>query len=427
VVPERAVEGDEDAALWRADGTGEHGDDSPRRLDDRSAGTGPGPSRGIVALVAGAGALVGSLVTVLVAGTGDEPSGTGAATTVATLPATSLTVTVEPTARHGSVLPEATFVATSVAPPVRTTTQLGTGVLPVPTLSRVVGLSLDGHLVSIVLDTGQIDVTDVPTIRSGYAGFVVPGSGRTLVGSWQERRAYVVSDEGVPTDAPAVFATSGPIAPSDARDSAWVVSVGEDPQTSGVELISFDGESLAGPFDLAGGWASWSDQRGGVLFTAPGGTYSVSSSGVRRLTSGQVLAVGANHVVAKECDDRLVCSLWLIERDTDVRSELPADLLLGENVFLPESPTIAPDGRAIVVFGERGSTFGLQYVRLDTGETILLGSHRPSTAAVAWTPDGHYVLTLSEWRLAALDRTTNAIVEIDERLPRLSTFTLVPS
>jgi hypothetical protein len=391
------------------------------------AGSGPGPGRGVVALVAGAGALVGSLVTVLVSGTGDDPGRSGGATTLATPPTTSASVTVDVTARRGSILPEATFVATSVAAPVRTTTALGTQVLPVPTLSRIVGLSLDGHLVSIVLDTGRIDVTDVPTMRSGYAGFVVPGSGRTLVGSWQERRAYVVSDDGVLTEAPAVFATSGPIAPSDGRDSAWVVTVGEDPRASGVELISFDGDSLAGPFDLAGGWASWSDQRGGVLFSAPGGTYSVNSSGARRLTTGQVLAVGANHVVAKECNDLLVCSFWLIERDTDVRSQLSADLRLDESLFLPESPTIAPDGRAMVVFGERGTTFGLQYVRLDTGVTVVLGSHRPSTAAVAWTPDGHYVLTLAEWRLTALDRTTNAVVEIDDRVPRLSTFTLVPS
>jgi hypothetical protein len=297
-------------------------------------------------------------------------------------------------------------------------------VLPTPTGTRLVGLSSAGELVLLDLDSGHLDEIDVPGVRSGFASFVVPGAERMLVGSWDTMSAYIVSVGGDSARAPVMFSNGAQVLPGDRPDTAWVQRFDQQlPYSSVLQLVSFDGEIVAGPIDIAGGWTNWGDQRGGVIVEAPGGSYSVNAGGAQRLTPGRVLAVGVNHVLVKECDDSLHCTMALIERDTGIRSELPPELVDGDSVLGGVSPSIAPDGRAIVVVDAGVASPMRRYVDLATGASVEMGVL--GGESVGWTPDGRYVLALSGEGLVVVDRTTASLVEPAGRLPHLSYFTLV--
>jgi hypothetical protein len=387
----------------------------------------PPPSRAVLGLVATAGLLAGSALTWALARSGEDgATARDPATTTATT-----TPSVTPTGAPATTVPSETLPevqrprATTTTAPTRTMSLLDRPVLPKPSGLRLVGLSPDGDLVRVDLDAGLVDETEVPGVRSG-GGFLVPGNGRTLIGSWDNTGTYLVTHDGAWSQASAGFSNGAPILPGDRPDTAWVQRYDQrPPYGAALELMSFEGDLVAGPIDIAGGWTNWGDQRGGVLVEAPGGTYAVSATGALRLTTGRVLASGVNHLLVKECDDALVCTVALVERDSGARRPLPPELALGDGSFLPGTPSIAPDGNGIVVFGARGAIFGLEYVDLVTHASVQLGD--PGGGAVGWTADGGYVLALSGVRLSVVDRATVTEIEIDERFPSLATFTLVPA
>jgi hypothetical protein len=396
--------------------------DEPRERPPRP----PLPSRAALGVVAIAGLLAGSALTWALARPGEDGAAAGKpATTETTTPSVSPTSAPTTTA-PGDTLPDvARPRPTTTTTPTRTMWLLDRPVLPQPTGLRLVGLSPDGDLVRVDLDGGLVDETEVPGVRSG-GGFLVPGNGRTLIGSWDNTGTYLVTDEGAWARAPAGFSNGAPILPGDRPDTAWVQRYDQrPPYGAALELMSFEGDVVAGPIDIAGGWTNWGDQRGSVLVEAPGGTYAVSAAGALRLTTGRVLAAGMNHLLVKECDESLQCTVALVERDTGARSALPPELSLGDGSFLPGTPSIAPDGNGIVVFGQRGAIFGLEYVDLLTHASVRLGD--PGGMAVGWTADGRYLLALSGVRLSAVDRATVTEIELDERFPSLATFTLVPA
>jgi hypothetical protein len=377
------------------------------------------PGRVVLGLVAGAGAVAGSILTLLVSGTsGDDEPISGASTTL-------VDTTVPETTAPGPTLPEITAPRpTTTIAPIRLSRELGGPVLPTPTGTRLVGLSSSGDLVLLDLDSGHLDEIDVPGVRSGFASFVVPGSDRMLVGSWDTMSAYIVSIAGDSTRAPVMFSNGAQVLPGDRPDTAWVQRFDQQmPYSSVLQLVSFDGDVVAGPIDIAGGWTNWGDQRGGVIVEAPGGSYAVNAGGAQRLTPGRVLAVGVNHVLVKECDDALHCTTAMIERDTDTRSELPPGVLDGERGLVAAAPSIAPDGRAIVVVDAGVANPIRRYVDLVTGTSVEMGIL--GGESVGWTPDGRYVLALSGSGLAVIDRTTATVIEPAGRLPNLSYFTLV--
>ena len=58
---------------------------------------------------------------------------------------------------------------------------------------------------------------------------------------------------------------------------------------------------------------------GYLLLTGPGGTYSVTPAGVRRVTTGRLLAVGRSRWLTLDCDYHYRCTMVVIDRSTSNR------------------------------------------------------------------------------------------------------------
>ena len=257
------------------------------------------------------------------------------------------------------------------------------------------------------------------------AGTVATWTARPLTGT-QPRRLFATTDAvGAFTDAPqgggfvsqfgAVTDTverslvpSGPLFPGP-DGLIW----SHDPDGDGVGidevLVQIDGNrptNRNGQLSVADGRLLGGDSRGGLVFESGGDVFTSPGGTVERLTTGELVAIGANHALARECDGRLVCTVVRIDRATGERTGLVSDLgaavaVDGERV---ESSigTMSPDGNVALVLladqridSEGPGVDRWFFVDLAAGTSIVAAPPDPAQAIV-WNDDATYGAYVSD-------------------------------
>jgi hypothetical protein len=377
-------------------------------------------------------AVAGAMVVVAIAGFAVGRAGRdGTAAQSAASPAT--TATTEPPSTTAPERADVRPPRTTVERPT-TTTQvpvaqilMGARVLGAPVGAKLVGLDTSGDLVTLDLDVGRLVVTDLRRRTSGPEADLAALRDATVVVPWNGGRAVLVVDGREPVDLPGPNSGGGPIYPGPWPRSIWRVEYRMvEPWGTSLQLTDLRGESLGVSVDLDTGYPVMPDARGGVIAEATGGAYAAGVDGIVRLTTGRVMAIGVNHVVTKECDERLSCRYDVLDRRTGERRPVP-DAIAGDGSFVTPTESIAPDGSAIVVYGARGALFGLTVVDLATGEITELPSLGGGSPSVAWTPDSRFVLYGIGRGVSVLDRTDGSIRELPDVVPSLAQFRLRPN
>lgn len=150
--------------------------------------------------------------------------------------------------------------------------------------------------------------------------------------------------------------------------------------------------------------------------------------GLRRVTTGQIDAVGPNHLLATECDQHANCGHVLITRDTGKPRSLDGKV---DTTTWPRGE-IAPDGSvAAVVRDDVGNRPILSIIDLTTGRERTLGvSVRGGFAqsGVVFSPDGEWLFAVAtSGALVAIDTETFRVLTNPFRLPSLSQLTIRPA
>lgn len=177
-------------------------------------------------------------------------------------------------------------------------------------------------------------------------------------------------------------------------------------------------------------YAMMADGTGYVVAVGTGGTYLAHPDGLKRITTGAVLATGPTRWLTHDCDARGRCAMHVVDRASGARRGLsgPAPA----NVF--SIGQISSDGRhaAIPTFGERGAT-GLVLVDLDTGRQRVLTNTDVSVVSVvtsqtmAWTPDARWLLVVGEDRvLRMVDPGTGRTARVSPKMPPLVAIAVRP-
>lgn len=180
-----------------------------------------------------------------------------------------------------------------------------------------------------------------------------------------------------------------------------------------VMLSDLRGRAVGPVSPSPAGWAV-SDHAGNLLVTDVGGTYESRPSGLRRVTTGQVSAVGPHHYLLVECDEVHACSSLVLDRTTGARRRLAT--------VDPDSSatgTVSPDGRYAVLSrwtSDGDTTLRLQDLR--TGRTRgLRASSRLSfdgTDGVAvWSPDSRHLFLAVDGHLGVVDPATASLTQPD--------------
>lgn len=363
----------------------------------------------------------------------DEPPPTG-----------TVTVTIAPVPTARAARPSlGDLTATTRGPNTtvvdrRQVREVGRPLLPVQTGLQLVGLTVDGDVVEIHLDTGRVITTVLPEFDSFDVGtgngYLVVGDTTAIVGARQRGSALMLV-EGVdePALAPvAVTDASGYALPGPRPDTFWTVLRDPGPRDVDttlvlVEAVTGDATTVELAQGTAGTW--WDvgpDHRGGLVVVSPSGVYTVDEEGPARLSTGQLLATGRRHAIAHECDDRLVCATVLIDRDTGARSEVPA-AALGVGMWDRQIESISPDGSALVMLRDSGvGPLEIVLVDVRNGSSTVLIEQYTGEHSLGWSADGRFVLYLDEGRLFYVDRPLGTYRAVSDALPELIAFALRP-
>ena len=253
---------------------------------------------------------------------------------------------------------------------------------------------------------GRITRTAVPALLSGAPVAFVVTPDRAVVRSIDQVPGYVVLDGRTVRPLPAALGGGGAAFPGPTPDTVWVqgnaTMVLRDVADGRIRAFVPVPESTP---EVAG------DGAGGLVFRATGGVYAATPTGLRRITTGALLAVGPSRWVTLECDAIHRCRPYAIDRTTGARRAVPAALAAD----VPRG-VVAPNGRFAAMFGLRRDGTPVPYLLdLATGVSRPLGVSidQPVEDALVWSPDSRWLFTTATTgMITAVDPATAVPTEV---------------
>jgi len=281
-----------------------------------------------------------------------------------------------------------------------------------------------GEVVRLQLALGRITRTTVPSLQStGPVSFVV-GPDEVMIRPWDLVPGYLVPDGQPPRGLPAVLSGGGLAVPGPDPGHVWVQTEGGDRMA--MALVGWDGSKTGVTVPIpASAWVT-SDGGGYLLVTGTGGVYEARPDGLRRVTTGAVLAVGPTRWLTVECDDQYHCVNVVIDRANRARR------VLARSVGDANAPpgVISPDGSiaAVLRVDSTGQpTLDLLDLASGTHHSLAVSIEQRwfDTGGVTWSPDSRWLfVAAANGKLLVVDAPTRRIRDLGVALPEISQVAL---
>jgi hypothetical protein len=359
--------------------------------------------------------------------------GQGALITVLVVVVAALAIRAEqsPHSRQPS-LPSASTSAmpTSPAPVISRGPARAAPPLELPLGDRLLGIKAGWELfgrgphevVRIQFAKRVVTRTSVPPLLStGPVSFVVGPQG-AIVRPLDMVPGYLVPDGHFARALPGALRRGGLALPGPKLGQVWVQT--GDLRRPTMSLIDSRGQPTGVTVHLPSSQQLVSsDGRGYLLVTRASGVYDARPDGLRRVTTGQLLAVGPTRWLTIRCVRHRQCVEVVIDRARGTRHVLgqPVDRDLREPVGL-----ISPDGAVAAL--PRTHSSGRVTLRLldlasgmDREYAISLSAQGMFGSEVAWSPDSRWLFVVTaSGRLLAVDAHTGIAHQLGVALPQLS-------
>jgi hypothetical protein len=184
-------------------------------------------------------------------------------------------------------------------------------------------------------------------------------------------------------------------------------------------LISSDGtvtDIVNGPLRDYGIWSvRYLAATGEAVVNDSGGTYAIDASGAaRRLSTGDLVAVGRNHVLVRECDEVLTCVSTRVDAVSGERVPLSAPELDVYRGFDPNL-SLSPDGSMMTYVDWMSTPSERRLIDLVAGTSVVLdpiGQNYIGDNAAAWAADSSGIFMIEDYGLVFYDRATGERVEV---------------
>jgi hypothetical protein len=212
----------------------------------------------------------------------------------------------------------------------------------------------------------------------------------------------------------------------DGEGDLWVVSDDDVATAIGADQ---DGRTIvlpAGSFSRGG---IFGDPAGGLLVYASGDIFDIDADNTMRLTTGEVVAIGANSAIVNDCDPQMVCDYVVIDRTTGNRIPIPLRQIV-DDAFPPndrlgvgrrtvienaglwsQPPSIVGDTALIRIAAVGGADwFGGGIAVVDLAEQRLTGFIPDAYNGATVSEDGSWVFAVTDGSgLVALEVATGEI------------------
>lgn len=255
----------------------------------------------------------------------------------------------------------------------------------------------DGRLYRIQTDTQAVTATTTPALQSGGSLMMIVDRHEVLVRGWgSPGDGFRVVDGKAPDGLPDALKAPDIILPGP-PGRLWVTTYrGDDPATRLTDMKGHPVHAAHGPSSYRTD-SFQTDGHRGLILAAAGGFYDVTENGPRRLTRGQLIAVGRSSVLTAECDATLRCSRYLVDRGNGQHRRV-GDAPINMNTY--GNGTISNNGRyAALWHWSRTGPLELTILNLQTGATVARVDNNNGsndTASLLWLPDGRLVGILDE-------------------------------
>jgi hypothetical protein len=258
-------------------------------------------------------------------------------------------------------------------------------------LTRSIDVSSLGGGLQLVVGDGAIAVfnsTSVVQFRDGQLPVVSAiNNGVVFVESWTGTDNFILTEPAIGVDDPEqefVLEPDGTVTPLDGRLA---------------EEVRF--------------WSRAFSPAGDVLVTRPGGVYAIDPAGdARRISTGDLLAIGDAHWAIQECDEELRCADTVVSWETgEVRRGTLDDI---ESFgFIDPVTRISPDGRSIVYRSESNGSGQRRILDVETGSTVDAGRLNQLVYPDAWATDSSG-LFITDRFVEFVDRSTGVRTPIED-------------
>lgn len=270
---------------------------------------------------------------------------------------------------------------------------------------------------------GQVTRTRVSELSPSGPVIFLPTSDRVIIRPLDEGAGFALIDGQPARPLTGLLISGGEFFPGVA-DRVWSITA-LSPSRYVANLTDPAGSRIYARVNVTGTGTFGADGAGGLFYTDVGGTYQATPSGLRRVTSGRVVATSRNRFLAVECDERYACRTLLYDRRTDTRRRV------GGLRLEPGPPgVLSPDGRHLALrnWGESSGP-SLSVVEVGTGRQIASFSMEDADISIdpsaIWLPDGR-LLWLRNSRLAVFDPRTRQTSASSLRLAPLVQLAVRP-
>ena len=271
----------------------------------------------------------------------------------------------------------------------------------------------DSRLYRIQTAKQQVTATDTPALQSSGALMFIVDQHEVLVRGWgTPADGFRVVDGKAPDDLPKALKEPDNILPGP-PGQLWVTTYrGDDPATRLTDLQGRPVRAAHGPSSYPADNVQ-ADGRHGLILSAAGGYYDITPHGSRRLTRGQLLAVGPTAILTADCDAQLRCSRYVIDRGTGDQRRI-GRAPINNNTY--GNGTISDNGRYAALWRwTRTGPAELTILNLETGNTLArLGTNNGSgdASSLLWLPD-HRLVGILDQHLFIYNPTTEKITRPD--------------
>lgn len=287
-----------------------------------------------------------------------------------------------------------------------------------------------GAMTHVDLDDATTTSWETPGVRGNPPPRLFADADQVLAVSGNGSRAFV-SGVGTATEVDDTV-LEPPFLHGPTDDTIWsrspaaaldveMVMVGLDgePRDDGIGVAVDDatllGEDGAGSLVIAAG---------GDVYLSAGGDAAGFTTGLDRLTTGEVLAIGIGHALVRECDAVRSCTTLHLERSTGEPSGLDTSAVAGAHAIdadrdVSTAGSISPDGAVVLVESDKSGTgedppteVGTwSFVDLTTG--IGTNVTEPTRdQPVVWNDDSTYAAFATEDGLFLYERSTATVIEV---------------
>jgi hypothetical protein len=280
--------------------------------------------------------------------------------------------------------------------------------------TEVIALTRDGTLRVIDLPTGAMH----SVAGNGADGTGLAVGDRSVVLQLVDDSTvrYELSTLGGPTVAITIPGGIAQVSPRPGTDQ-FVVTSNELGGRSLPNLYLLDSAGLVtdvadGPFAGIEPWRlRFLPSTGDAIVTDTGGTYVIDDGGVTmRISTGDLVALGSNHIVVRECDEALRCSYVRL----DTRSGERREVRLGELATYEEfdsSVVLSPDGSALTYIDWMNSG-ARRLIDLETGAGSDIDLRNNDYYSSTWSADSSGVFSIDDGQLVFLDRRSGDTVVV---------------